>query len=69
MSTTEYHHNSPEQVRGYLEAALREVVELDPPEDLRVAVFTKSLDLLSAKQLVIERLAPSGIIPPGIKRH
>ena len=50
-------HNSPEQVREYLAGALALVDELDPPDDLRVAAFTKACDLISAKQIVYEQPA------------
>ena len=52
----EYEHHSPEQVRQYLDTALRLTAEMDVPEDLRVAFFGKALDLVSAKQMFFEQL-------------
>jgi len=63
MRQTDYQHNTPEQARGYVEAALALVDELSPPDDLRVAVFTKACDLFAAKQVVLEHaaVAPQGL--------
>ena len=52
----ELRHNAPEQVREYLRAALDLVEELNPPSDLRVAFFTKAVDLTAAKSLQIEQV-------------
>jgi len=54
---TEYQHNTPEQVREYVEAALALVEELDPPADLREACFTQALNMTSAKQIFYEQAA------------
>lgn len=65
---TEQPHNTPEQVREYLREALEVVDELGPPDDLRVACFTKAADLLSAKQIMLEAIAPGflgGVRPVG----
>jgi hypothetical protein len=51
-------HNTPEQVREYLSAALEIVAELDPPTDLRVTAFDKAVNLLAAKQIGIEQVQP-----------
>jgi hypothetical protein len=48
-------HNTPEQVRGYLDDALAIVAELEPPGDLRALAFGKAIDLLAAKQIVFEQ--------------
>jgi hypothetical protein len=56
MRQTEYQHNKPEQVRDYIQDALTLVAELDPPEDLRVAVFAKAADLYSSKQVLLEQI-------------
>lgn len=53
-------HNTPEQVREYLAAALAIVDELDPDDDLRGVAFAKAVDLLAAKQITIEQIAPIG---------
>jgi len=55
---TEHHYQTPEQVRAYLREALAVVAELVPPEDLRVACFTKAADLVSAKHVMVEAIQP-----------
>lgn len=53
MKVFEEHHNEPEQVEAYLRGGLALLAELEPPADLREAVFTKAVDLLSAKSLQV----------------
>jgi hypothetical protein len=53
VNRQEYPHNTPEQVRAYLASALALVAELDVPDDLRVAAFSKAAELLSSKQVVL----------------
>ena len=66
MRKAEYPHNTSEQVRGYLRDALEIVAELDPPADLAPIVLTKAVDLLAAKQVVMEPIAVGGMtIPQG----
>lgn len=55
---TEMPHNTPEQVREYLSAALELTEDLDPPADLRTAVFVKAADLFAAKQITVEQVVP-----------
>jgi hypothetical protein len=55
MQRHEYHHNTAEQVKGYLDEALRIVTELDPPADLVGIAFAKAIDMLGAKQIVMEQ--------------
>jgi hypothetical protein len=65
---TEHHHYTREQVSEHLRDALDVVDELGPADDLRVACFTKAVDLLSAKQRVMEQIVPGilgGVRPPG----
>jgi hypothetical protein len=50
----EYPYNTEEQVIEYLRTALALVTELDPADDLREAVFTGALRLLSNKQVVLK---------------
>lgn len=57
---TELIHNSPDQVREYLAGALAVVAELEVPDDLRVAAFGKAVDLIAAKQITVEAIAPMG---------
>ena len=66
MRKTEHPHNSSAQVRGYIKEALALVAELDPPAKLAPLVFGKAVDLLAAKQIVMEPLAVHGMqIPQG----
>ncbi len=62
-------HNTPEQVREYITSALALVDDLDPPGDLRQAVFVKAVEFYSAKAITVEQIAP-GIpgmaIPRGL---
>lgn len=53
-------HNSREQVREYLAGGLELVEELNPADDLRGIVLTKAIDLLAAKHITIEQIAPIG---------
>ena len=64
MSVRRHEHpdNTPEQVRDYLRAALELVAELEPPDDLRVATFTKAADLFASKHVTLEQLAPAGLV-------
>jgi hypothetical protein len=68
MRTTEHPHNSDEQVREYLQAALALIADLDPPDDLRGVAFAKAVDLFSAKQIVFEQ-QPSALALPQLQRH
>jgi hypothetical protein len=56
---TEVQHNTPEQVRGYLERAWQIMEELGPPDDLRVVMFTQAVNLLASKQVFIEQPQPT----------
>lgn len=69
VSKNEYHHNTREQVVEYVTIALNIVEELDPPSDLREIAFSKALDMISAKQIVMEQTQPATLgmaIPRGI---
>jgi hypothetical protein len=62
-------HNTPEQVREYLREALDLVDELGPADDLREACFTKAVDMIAAKSITIEQVAPLGgalAVPRGV---
>jgi hypothetical protein len=61
----ELDHNTPEQVREYLADALAVTEELDPPEDLRVALFAKAVDLFSAKSVTIDPGSFGAVAVPG----
>lgn len=62
----EYPHNTERQVHDYLTKALTLVAELDPPDDLRGAVFVKAVDLYSAKQITVEQVMPAGVVLGGL---
>ena len=47
-------HNTPEQVLAYVRAGLAVVEELDPPDDLRAAVFTAAVNLASSKSISLQ---------------
>lgn len=69
MLTRETPHNTPEQVREYLEGALAIIADLELEDDLRVPAFMKAVDLLSAKQIFYEQagpLPPNMVIPRGL---
>jgi hypothetical protein len=63
MRATEHPHNSDEQVRDYLQAALALVANLEPPDDLRGVCFAKAVDLFAAKQIFYEQAAPLAALP------
>lgn len=57
VAMVERPNNTPEQVREYLHAALELVAELEPPDDLRVALFTKAVELTAGKTMSAQPLA------------
>lgn len=63
---SERQHNTPGQIRDYLSEALDVVEELYPPEDLRVACFTKAAELAAAKQVTGEAVMAGGVDLRGI---
>jgi hypothetical protein len=67
----EAYHNTPEQIREYVRDALAVVDELQPPDDLREAVFTAAVNLRAAKQLTLtgDDVAGAGLatlLGPGL---
>lgn len=64
MRSTEYAHNTDEQVREYLQAALAVVADLELTDDLRVPAFIKAVDLFAAKQIVYEQAPALAALPP-----
>ena len=65
MIQREFPHNTREQAEHYLAGALELVDAIGPPDDLRVAFFTKAVDLLAAKNVVLEQTQMgNGLIPP-----
>lgn len=72
MQRQEVANNTPEQVQEYLQAALLLTEALDPPADLRAAVFTQAASLLSGKQIMMLQPQPiqlPAMAVPGSKRH
>lgn len=65
--TQEIPHNTREQVAGYLDEALAIVRELEVDDDLRAIAFTKAVDLISAKQLIVEQVVP-GVLGMAMPR-
>jgi hypothetical protein len=55
-------------VRGYLIEALAIVSELELSDDLRQLAFSKAVDLLAAKQIVLEQ-SPVPVPQIGIPRN
>ena len=51
MRRDEEHFHTPEQVAGHLDDALAIIAATEIPEDLRVAAFTKTYELLAGKQV------------------
>jgi hypothetical protein len=62
---SERQNNTNEQVLGYLTAALEITNEIDPPRELREVCFTKAVDLLASKQIVMEQPQQVGM-PLGL---
>jgi hypothetical protein len=65
----EHQHYTPEQVVEHLQGALDVVDTLGPPDDLRVACFTKAADLLAAKTATVEQVTPLAaalVAPRGV---
>lgn len=56
----EFYHFTPEQVEQAIVAALDMVERLDPPDDLRAAVFGHAVTMLGNKQVMHEQIAPLG---------
>jgi hypothetical protein len=65
MRQTEYQNNTPEQVREYLQAAANIVAELDIAPDLVTAAFVQAVQLVAAKQIVLEQVGLGMAMPRG----
>jgi hypothetical protein len=63
----EHHHNTREQAESYLAGALDLLDAVGPPDDLREAFFTKAVDLLSTKHVVLEQATMGG--PIDLSNH
>jgi hypothetical protein len=58
MQRQESPNNTPEQVEAYIVAAIALVAELQPPTDLRAAVFEQACQLYSGKQIMLMQPQP-----------
>jgi hypothetical protein len=58
MVRQELPNNTPEQVDAYLRAALQLVDDINPPGDLREAVFTAGVNLIAGKQILMAEPQP-----------
>jgi hypothetical protein len=67
LQKREIMNNTDAQVSEYLTAALLLVAELDPPGDLREAVFNQAVGLYSGKQIVVEQIQPNGLSSLGVR--
>lgn len=61
----EYHHNTPEQIEGYLRMAVQAVEAVGVPDDLRETAYAKAVDLFAAKQIILQQPAAiAGLVGP-----
>jgi hypothetical protein len=67
VNIEEHHHNTPEQIEGYLRIGLEVVERVNPPDELRGIAFTKAVDLASNKSLTA---VPVAVVPDlaGMRR-
>jgi hypothetical protein len=56
MIRREYPNYTPEQVADHLSAALAVLEAIDPDDDDRPILLTKAIEMLSAKQIVMEQV-------------
>lgn len=68
MRRIEHQHNTPEQVKQYLEQALAIVAELELTDDLRRPCFEKAVDLVAGKQITFEQYVPQGVDLGAVRR-
>lgn len=65
MERLEVRTHSDDQILDAVMFGLAMVENVDPPDELRVAVFTKAADMFSAKQIVMR--PKSGIAVPNLR--
>jgi hypothetical protein len=65
MQRQEIQNNTYEQVKLYVSDALTLTETVDPPDDLRAAVFTAAANLISGKQIVMQQPQPLAFTPLG----
>jgi hypothetical protein len=58
MPRTELAHYTNQQAEEHLRDALQLVETVGPPEDLRAITFTKAVEMLSAKNIIAQPVAP-----------
>jgi hypothetical protein len=68
MRQSEYPHNTPEQVREYIQGAADVVEACDIPPDLVPIAFEKAIDLIANKQIVLEQVGLGMAMPQGNQR-
>jgi hypothetical protein len=67
MQRQELPNNTIEQVKEYVLDALTLTESVDPPDDLRAAVFTAAVNLISGKQIVMTQPQPMDLRGLGLK--
>jgi hypothetical protein len=67
MQRQELPNNTLEQVKQYVQDALMLTDTLEPPDDLRAAVFTAAVNLISGKQIVMQQPQPVDLRGLGLK--
>jgi hypothetical protein len=67
MQRQELPNNTIEQVKQYVQDALTLTETIDPPDDLRAAVFTAAVNLIASKQIVMQQPQPLAFTPLGLK--
>jgi hypothetical protein len=67
MQRQELPNNTIEQVKQYVQDALTLTDTLEPPDDLRAAVFTAAVNLISGKQIVMAQPQPMDLRGLGLK--
>jgi hypothetical protein len=65
----EFPHHTHEQIAGYLADAGKLVEAVDIPADLVPIAYGKAVELLAAKQIVFEQVAPSPVMLDHLQRH
>lgn len=69
MRRQEIRHHTDEQIIDYLRDAHAAVMKANIPEKFHVAAFEQACTLFAAKQIVMEQLAPSGLLVPPNAAH
>jgi hypothetical protein len=67
MQRQELPNNTIEQVKQYVQDALTLTDTIAPPDDLREAVFTAAVNLISGKQIVMQQPQQMDLRGLGLK--